>query len=145
MTKNSFRKYLTYLSLISFILAFLLLASGSSGLPGESNLTGRKLPVEESVKSNEQTLSIKISESLKFSLPAKTCNLRIWIPLPSTDRYQSVKLLKIESPWSHKIIRDPDFNNKILFIDSNDSLENKTQAIIKWEYKVVRDEQKWIL
>jgi len=145
VTKNSFRKYLTYLSLISFILAFLLLASGSSGLPGESNLTGRKLPVEESVKSNEQTLSIKISESLKFSLPAKTCNLRIWIPLPSTDRYQSVKLLKIESPWSHKIIRDPDFNNKILFIDSNDSLENKTQAIIKWEYKVVRDEQKWIL
>jgi len=133
VTKNSFRKYLTYLSLISFILAFLLLASGSSGLPGESNLTGRKLPVEESVKSNEQTLSIKISESLKFSLPAKTCNLRIWIPLPSTDRYQSVKLLKIESPWSHKIIRDPDFNNKILFIDSNDSLENKTQAIIKWE------------
>ncbi|MDO8550414.1 MAG: transglutaminase domain-containing protein [Ignavibacteria bacterium] len=89
-----------------------------------------------------QPLSIKISESLKYKIPEGANNIRIWIPLPAADGYQSVESLKIKSPWSYKIIKDPDFNNKVLFIALDNTPEKKSQAIIKWEYRVVRREQK---
>ncbi len=118
----------------TFILLFSIIAAGIGLLPFEK-------------KRDEQSLSVQIVERLMLTLPNETIHknglnkLSIWIPLPASDSYQSVESLKIESPWSYKIIHDPDFNNKILFIDLTDSLEKKSQAIIKWKYKIIRKEQ----
>lgn len=90
---------------------------------------------------DEQPLSIKITESLKFTLPNGAQKLCVWIPLPPDDEYQRVESLEIKSPWSYRIIKDPEFDNKILFIDPDNYPDMESQAIIKWEYKVVRREQ----
>lgn len=104
-------------------------------------------------KDVEQTLSVKIVEKLKVALPygrniQKNGKLRIWIPLPSIDNYQRVESLQIESPSAYKIIKDPDFNNDILFIDINNYSQptgtgstNNPSFEMEWEYEIKRKEQ----
>lgn len=107
------------------------------------------LPVGSAHKDVEQTLSVEIVEKLELSFPKernykKNGKLHIWIPLPSSDNYQRVEALHINSPWAYKIIRDPDFNNDILFIEKNSSsaeFDFETSVDINWQYLIRRKEQ----
>jgi len=42
--------------------------------------------------------------------------LRIWIPLPTSDPYQAISSLKIESPFSYAKHRDPEYGNEYLYL-----------------------------
>jgi transglutaminase-like putative cysteine protease len=49
-------------------------------------------------------------------LPATTTTSRIWIPLPQSDRYQTIGNLKIETPFTYTKHRDPEYGNEYLYL-----------------------------
>lgn len=48
-------------------------------------------------------------------IPPKTRQVRIWIPLASTDAHQTVRILKISSSVSHRITREAIYGNRMLY------------------------------
>jgi transglutaminase-like putative cysteine protease len=50
--------------------------------------------------------------------PAGAESLKIWIPLPQSDAYQSIHGLKIESPYPYAKHRDPEYGNEFLYLQA---------------------------
>src|SRR5260370_4990914 len=48
--------------------------------------------------------------------PAGAKSLRIWIPLPQSDPYQTISGLKIKSPVPYANHRDPEYGNEYLYL-----------------------------
>jgi transglutaminase-like putative cysteine protease len=69
------------------------------------------LPPTGSSRSFEFTYLTRIP-----SLPAGSKVSRIWIPLPQSDRYQTIGDLKIESPFPYAHHRDPGYGNEYLYL-----------------------------
>ncbi len=66
------------------------------------------------------------------TLPHLDDGARMWIPLPSTDEFQSVEVTKIEAPGTRRILTDERFGNKVLFLelapaDSGESIEIRAE------------------
>jgi len=49
-------------------------------------------------------------------LPADAKTSRIWIPLPQSDRYQTIGNLKIETPFAFTKHRDPEYGNEYVYL-----------------------------
>ncbi len=65
---------------------------------------------------------ILITEKITLeTLPDKIDNLNIWIPLPQDDTSQSISSLEIQSNISNRITFEPQYNNKILYLKSNNA------------------------
>ncbi|MCH7724291.1 MAG: hypothetical protein IIC76_13295 [Bacteroidetes bacterium] len=155
--KYKYRKHFAFFLFILFGIAtfFLLLSSNPQRRLDIPKTMGHlDKPSKHNSKNGKQTLSVKIIENLKFKLPSGYYKLRIWIPLPATGEYQTVDFLKIESPLAYSVLKDPDFNNQILFFEMNSSPEQSSlfpsgQAPldneyleIEWEYQIEREEQR---
>jgi transglutaminase-like putative cysteine protease len=50
------------------------------------------------------------------ALPADAKVSQIWIPLPQSDRYQTIRNLKIEAPFAYTERKDPEFGNEYLYV-----------------------------
>jgi transglutaminase-like putative cysteine protease len=50
-------------------------------------------------------------------LPASASPLRIWIPVPSTDSWQTISNLSIESPVAHRMEKENQFGNHMAYFD----------------------------
>lgn len=55
------------------------------------------------------------------ALPSGSRQLKLWIPLPYQDAYQSVAQLKIESPVAYKIEREPQYGDRYAYLAVNAS------------------------
>jgi transglutaminase-like putative cysteine protease len=51
------------------------------------------------------------------ALPADARSSRIWIPLPQSDQYQTIRDLKIEAPFAYAQRRDPEYGNEYVYFD----------------------------
>ncbi len=51
------------------------------------------------------------------TLPQLADDARMWIPLPATDAFQSVKVRQIRVPGRQQILTDQRFGNKVLFLE----------------------------
>ncbi len=52
----------------------------------------------------------------RATLPEMTDTARMWIPLASTDAFQTVELKSIQAPGERKILQEPKHGNKVLFL-----------------------------
>ena len=50
------------------------------------------------------------------AMPVGSKELRLWIPLPYEETYQSISDLKIESPFSYRIEREKQYGNRYAYI-----------------------------
>lgn len=41
---------------------------------------------------------------------------QMWIPLPQSDRYQTIRRLKIDAPFAYAERRDPEYGNEYLYV-----------------------------
>ena len=71
-------------------------------------------------------------------LPEIKSNARIWIPVASSDEYQSVKVNSISVPVEHQILRDQEQGNNILFAELSDKHSGDS---VKITYQVSRREK----
>ncbi len=88
------------------------------------------------------------SRSLEFTsiirvpaLPAGRRELRLWIPLPYEERYQSISGLRIESPVPYKIDSEPAYGNRYAYL-AIDARKATTPFDIKISFHVKRFEHR---
>ena len=74
----------------------------------------------------------------RVTLPEINDRSHIWIPLPSTDQYQSIELKYIEAPVDQQILEDKKYGNKMFFMVLNPENSGETIEIC---YRVKRREK----
>ena len=63
------------------------------------------------------------------TLPDLTEEARMWIPLPTTDVFQTVEVKSISAPGRQKILQDREHGNRVLFLTLSPQDSGKTIAI----------------
>jgi transglutaminase-like putative cysteine protease len=74
--------------------------------------TSRAVPSDASIPS--RTFEFKYVVHVP-AMPAASHELRLWVPLPYEDMSQLVSELKIESPVSYTIHREPEYNDRYAY------------------------------
>jgi len=76
---------------------------------------------------------IKGSDQFEFlyqaTLPEISQTARMWIPLPTTDSFQTVEIKSIEAPGQQKILKDSQYGNQVLFLTLEPRDSGKTIEI----------------
>ncbi len=95
------------------------------------NKTWHRFPVD---KAPPELLGvIKSSDEFEFlyeaTLPEITDIARMWIPLPSTDLFQTVEITSIKAPGKQEILREHKHGNSVLFLELRPEDSGKTIEI----------------
>ncbi len=53
----------------------------------------------------------------RTTLPQLDDDARMWLPVPSTDSFQDVQLVSLNTPGKHQYLSDPENGNQILFLE----------------------------
>jgi hypothetical protein len=72
------------------------------------------------------------------TLPQIKSGARMWLPLASSDTYQSIQIQSISTPVTHQILKDEEFGNNIFFAEF---LPQHSGDSIRITYKVRRKER----
>lgn len=75
----------------------------------------------------------------EVTLPELKEPAKMWIPLPQTDRFQTVELVTIEAPVEHKLLEETNYGNSVLFFNLTPEHSGKK---LEFVYDVVRQEKK---
>ncbi len=72
------------------------------------------------------------------TLPEITGPARIWLPIPQSDRFQSIELLSLDAPGKQQTLQDEDYGNSILYLEL---LPEHSLQPITLQYRVSRQEK----
>ena len=75
------------------------------------------------------------------ALPADAKSSRIWIPLPQSDPYQTIRDLKIEAPFAYAQRRDPEYGNEYLYLQAPASAVSQP-ADVRVSFEATRHEHR---
>lgn len=75
------------------------------------------------------------------AMPAGSKELRLWIPLPYEETYQSISDLKIESPVAYHIDHEKQYGNRYAYLVVN-TAKNKDPYDIRVSFHVERSEHR---
>ncbi len=73
------------------------------------------------------------------TLPEITETTKMWIPVPQSDQFQSVKMVSLKTPVSHKMLKEKANGNTILYMEFAPEHSGKKVEIV---YDVERQEKK---
>ena len=95
--------------------AFLILTFAWKGLPaGTNSSAANSSPAAQFADSSQRhfvfTYQVRVPD-----LPASPSPLRIWIPVPTSDSWQTITNLSIESPIAHRITKENQFGNSMAY------------------------------
>lgn len=62
-------------------------------------------------------------------LPEITESARMWVPLPTTDLFQTVEVKSIKAPERYKILYDKEYGNRVFFLELDTKDSRKTVEI----------------
>jgi len=71
-------------------------------------------------------------------IPTGAKRVRVWAPVPQTDRHQTVRVLTIKAPAKTQITRDSEYGNRILYAEIKNPAASKEEFTL--EYEVTRRE-----
>ncbi|MHC4950403.1 MAG: transglutaminase-like domain-containing protein, partial [Planctomycetota bacterium] len=100
--------------------------------------------------------AIKGSDQFEFlyqaTLPQLTDAARMWIPIPTTDAFQTVEVTSITTPGEHQMLKDVEHGNTVMFLnldaeDSGKTIEIRCQVhrLEKGVYESKADDPKQYL
>jgi transglutaminase-like putative cysteine protease len=69
-------------------------------------------------------------------LPSDAKELKVWIPLAMSDRYQEIRRRDIQAPAPYQVTQDPEYGNDILFLNLRQPLPAAVQILIQYEADV---------
>jgi transglutaminase-like putative cysteine protease len=76
--------------------------------------------------------------SYQVQLPELSGPAEIWIPIAQSDRFQTVELLSLSAPVTHKLLKEEKYGNTILYLELQPKHSRQKITI---NYKVVRQEK----
>lgn len=77
----------------------------------------------------------------KFTLkdiPSGAKRVRVWVPVPQTDRHQTVRVLEVTAPGKTRMTTDPEYGNRMMYAEIDNPAANKPE--FTFEYEVTRRE-----
>ncbi len=74
----------------------------------------------------------------EVTLPEITASAKMWIPVPQSDRFQTVELLAIEAPAKHQILEEKYYGNSILYMELSPEHSGQQLELV---YDVERQEK----
>lgn len=97
----------------------------------KADKTWRRVPVE---KAPPRLLGvIRGSDNFEFlyrvRLPEITDNARMWVPLPTTDLFQTIQMKSIEAPGQQEILYENKNGNSVLFLKLSPQDSGKTVVL----------------
>lgn len=75
----------------------------------------------------------------EVTLPEIAASAKIWIPVPQSDRFQTVEVLKIEAPVEYQILKEKNNGNSILYMELSPAESGQQLELV---YDVERQEKK---
>lgn len=69
----------------------------------------------------------------RATIPELTDTARMWLPIPTSDQFQTVDLVSMKVPGEHRVLNDRDYDNEVLFLelepqDSGQEIEIRYQV-----------------
>ena len=74
----------------------------------------------------------------EVTLPEIKASAKMWIPVPQSDRFQTVELLAIEAPVEHQILEEKYYGNSILYMELSPEHSGQQLELV---YDVERQEK----
>ena len=71
----------------------------------------------------------KFEFTYQATLPEMKESAKMWIPIPSDDEFQKIKINRIEVPGKHQILTDEKFGNQILYVELTPQDSGKTMVL----------------
>jgi transglutaminase-like putative cysteine protease len=71
-------------------------------------------------------------------IPPGAKRVRVWAPVPQTDRHQSVRVLAIKAPVKTRITQELEYGNRMMYAEISNSAAGQAEFTI--EYEVTRRE-----
>lgn len=78
------------------------------------------------------------------ALPVDSSLLRIWIPLPQSDRFQTIADLKVETRFAYARHRDPEYGNEYLYLEVPSAKAAESREV-RLSFQVARHEHRMVL
>lgn len=86
--------------------------------------------------SNERSLSFTLTSKTAFKIPPAGKELKLWIPLVQSTKFQEVSNVRIETSAKYRITTDPLFGNTAIFIEG--AVDKPVE--VTWSAKIRRFE-----
>jgi hypothetical protein len=74
----------------------------------------------------------------EVTLPEMTASAKMWIPVPQSDRFQTVDILAIEAPVEYQILKETHYGNSILYMEFSPEHSGQQLELV---YNVERQEK----
>ena len=74
----------------------------------------------------------------RVELPELKEKAKMWIPIATSDDYQSIEIISTDAPLEYELLQDKVFNNTIMYLQPDVAHSKKTVEIV---YKVQRSEK----
>lgn len=71
-------------------------------------------------------------------IPPGAKRVRVWIPVPQTDDYQTVRVLAVKAPVKTRMTREPEYGNRMMYAEIQSPGAGKAEFTL--EYKITRRE-----
>lgn len=114
------------------VLASLLLLSFSACL-----LTAQTTSNAQKFSPPSRTFRFTYNFTVK-DLPAGAKQVRVWVPVPQTDRHQTVRVLNVEAPAKTQMTQEPEYGNRMMYVAMQNPASHKAEFTL--EYEVTRRE-----
>ena len=81
--------------------------------------TWHRIPIERASEGHFGVIRERDNFEFKYwaKLPELTAPARMWLPLPETDRFQSVEIVSLLVPGKQRIVHDRKNSNRVLVLD----------------------------
>lgn len=77
--------------------------------------------------------------SYEVTLPEMAESAKMWIPVPQSDRFQTVELTSLKAPVEHQMLKEKAYGNTILYMELSPEHSGKKVELV---YDVQRQEKK---
>ncbi|MFZ0797826.1 MAG: transglutaminase-like domain-containing protein [Terriglobales bacterium] len=71
-------------------------------------------------------------------IPPGAKRVRVWIPVPQTDRHQTARILAVKAPVKTRMTQEPEYGNRMMYAEIQNSAGGKAEFTL--EYKITRRE-----
>ncbi len=71
-------------------------------------------------------------------IPSGAKRVRVWVPVPQTDRHQTVRVVSVKAPAKTRMTQEPEYGNRMMYAEIQNPAAGKAEFTL--EYKITRRE-----
>lgn len=66
-------------------------------------------------------------------IPAGARRVRVWIPVPQTDKHQTVRVLSVKAPGKTQMTQEPEYGNRMMYAEIDNPATSQTEFTVDYE------------